>query len=46
MEENGDRQITAIVIGCGNRGVNYSNFGRDFPYRLKIVAVVEPLKHR
>lgn len=46
MEENDDTQITAIVIGCGNRGVNYSHFGLDFPNRLKIVAVVEPLKHR
>ncbi len=41
-----DRLVTAIVIGCGNRGENYSNFGRDFPERLKIIAVVEPLKHR
>jgi len=46
MGNEEDRLVTAIVIGCGNRGENYSNFGRDFPERLKIVAVVEPLKHR
>ena len=46
MGNEEDRLVTAIVIGCGNRGENYSNFGRDFPKRLKIVAVVEPLKHR
>jgi len=41
-----ERLVTAIVIGCGSRGENYSNFALDFKHRLKIVAVAEPLAHR
>ena len=36
------RQVKAILIGAGNRGVVYSNYALDFPDRLKIVAVAEP----
>eukprot|EP00088_Acartia_fossae_P043213 TRINITY_DN454_c0_g1_i5.p1 TRINITY_DN454_c0_g1~~TRINITY_DN454_c0_g1_i5.p1 ORF type:complete len:450 (-),score=70.47 TRINITY_DN454_c0_g1_i5:121-1470(-) len=45
-QKSGDRQVSAVVIGCGNRGENYSNFGRDFPDRLKIIAVADPKIHR
>ena len=40
------RCVTAIVIGCGNRGQAYSSFALEFPRRLKIVGVVDPLEHR
>lgn len=40
------RQVTAVVVGGGNRGVNYSAFALDFPSRLKIVAAAEPKPHR
>ena len=40
------RQVTALVIGCGNRGQAYSSYALDLPGRLKIVAVADPLKHR
>ena len=40
------RQITAIVIGCGNRGQAYSSYALDFPAHLKIVGVADPLQHR
>lgn len=30
------RQVTAVVVGCGNRGQNYANFAVDFPSRLKV----------
>ena len=40
------RQVTAIVIGCGNRGQTYSNFAKELPTWLKIVAVADPLSHR
>lgn len=41
-----ERQVTAIVIGAGLRGQNYSTFSLDFPSRLKIVGVAEPIKIR
>ena len=37
------RTVTAVVVGCGNRGQNYAAFALDFPSRLKIVAVAEPV---
>ena len=36
-------QVTAVVVGCGNRGQNYAAFALDFPSRLKIVGVAEPV---
>ena len=30
------RQVTAVVVGCGNRGQNYANFAVDFPSRMKV----------
>ena len=38
--------MTAIVIGCGQRGQNYAAFAQDFPSRLTIVGVAEPVIHR
>ena len=40
------RCVTAVVIGAGQRGQNYSAFALDFPSRMKIVAVAEKLAHR
>ena len=40
------RQVTALVIGCGNRAQAYSGYALDLPGRLKIVGVADPLKHR
>ena len=40
------RQVSAIVIGCGNRGQTYSNFAKELPTWLKIVGVADPLSHR
>ena len=40
------RQVSAIVIGCGQRGTNYSMLAQEMPTWLKIVAVADPLKHR
>jgi predicted dehydrogenase len=41
-----DRTVTAIVLGCGQRGKNYSKFSQDLPGWLKIVGLADPLKHR
>jgi threonine dehydrogenase-like Zn-dependent dehydrogenase len=43
---NPRRCVTAIVIGCGNRGQAYSSYALEFPRRLKIVGVVDPVEHR
>lgn len=40
------RRVTAVVIGAGQRGSNYAYFAKDFPSRMKVVAVAEPIKHR
>ena len=46
MTDKPKRQITAIVIGCGNRGKNYSQFSVELPNWLKIVGAADPLTHR
>ena len=38
--------ITAVVLGGGSRGVNYSNYSLLKPEELKIVAVAEPREDR
>ncbi len=38
--------ITAVVLGAGSRGVNYSDYALKWPEELKIVAVAEPRKDR
>ena len=40
------RQVTAVVVGCGERGQNYAAFALDFPSRLKIVGLAEPVSQR
>jgi len=35
-------QVTAVVIGAGNRGTAYANFAIEKPQRLRIVGVAEP----
>jgi predicted dehydrogenase len=36
------RRVTAVIVGAGSRGENYSEFALDFPSRMEIVAVAEP----
>ena len=31
--------LTAIVIGAGNRGDNYSEFSLDYPERLQVLLI-------
>lgn len=38
--------ITAVVLGGGSRGVNYSNYSLLKPEELKIVAIAEPREDR
>ena len=46
IEGKPKRLVTAIVIGCGQRGQNYSQFSLELPNWLKLVAVADPLQHR
>lgn len=34
--------VTLAVIGCGQRGKNYSQYSLDFPEQCKVVAIAEP----
>ncbi len=38
--------ITAVVLGAGSRGTNYSDYSLKWPQELKIVAVAEPREDR
>ena len=40
------RPITAVVLGAGSRGENYSGYGKLHPGELQIVAVAEPREGR
>ena len=46
MEIETRRKVTAIVIGCGQRGTGYSNYSKQFPDLLQIVGVADPKKNR
>lgn len=36
------KEVTAIVIGAGNRGSNYAEYGSSGPHPFKVVGVAEP----
>lgn len=36
------KKVTAILLGAGARGRVYSNYAREFPDELEIIAVAEP----
>ncbi|XP_023931025.1 uncharacterized protein LOC106162818 isoform X1 [Lingula anatina] len=36
------KQVTAVIVGAGNRGQNYAEFADEFPEKLKVVGVAEP----
>lgn len=37
------KQITAVLIGAGNRGRTYTDYARRNPDKLKIIGVAEPV---
>lgn len=37
-----ERQVTAIILGCGNRGQNYAVYAKHFPERFRLVALADP----
>lgn len=40
--ENQYRQISAIILGGGNRGQNYAQYSKHFPERFRLVAIADP----
>ncbi len=40
------RQLTAVVIGAGNRGETYTDIMANMPKKFKLVAVAEPIESR
>lgn len=46
LEPTTSKQITAIIIGAGNRGRVYSRFSTRFPQHMKVVGVSDILESR
>ena len=44
--EADQRQITVIIVGAGMRGQIYAKYAVDFPSRMKVVGVAEPIRYR
>ncbi|CAF4575435.1 unnamed protein product, partial [Rotaria magnacalcarata] len=42
MEANENRQITGIIVGCGNRGQNYAEYARYLPKSFRLIAIADP----
>lgn len=40
------KQVTAVIVGAGHRGLCYAGYALSHPDELKIVAVVDPAEHR
>ncbi len=34
--------VTAVIIGCGHRGVGYGRYSLTHPDELKVVAIADP----
>ncbi|CAF1320151.1 unnamed protein product [Adineta steineri] len=39
--DNKYRQITGIIIGCGNRGQIYAQYAQHFPERFRLIAIAD-----
>ena len=46
LEPSTEKQVTAIVIGAGNRGRLYAQYAKKYPKHLKIVGVSDILESR
>ena len=44
--ETDQRKITVLIVGAGMRGQIYATYARDFPRRMQVVGVAEPIRHR
>ena len=41
-----DKQITAVLVGAGNRANVYASVSFTFPEKLKVVGIVDPNPER
>ena len=46
LKPSTNKQVTAIVIGAGDRGGTYARYAKRFPEHLKIVGVSDIQEHR
>lgn len=46
LEPTTSKQVTAIIIGAGNRGRTYASFASRFPKHMKVVGVSDILESR
>ena len=46
LEPSTDKQVTAVVIGAGNRGRLYAQYAKKYPKHFKIVGVSDILESR
>ena len=46
VQEPEHRQISVLIVGAGMRGQIYASYASDFPQRMKVVGVAEPIMHR
>ena len=44
--EDEHRQISVLIVGAGMRGQTYTTYSKDFPNRMKVVGVAEPVFQR
>ncbi len=44
--DTGGKQVTAIIVGAGNRGRIYAAYASRYPDSFKIVGVAEPIEGR
>ena len=40
------KKLRVILIGCGDRGMRYTNLMKDLPEKYEVVAIAEPLENR
>ena len=41
-----DKQITAVLVGAGHRGMGYAEYAKQNPQKFQVVGVVDPDKAR
>ncbi len=40
------KKLKAIIIGCGQRGITYSNIMKKSSDKFEVVAIAEPIPER
>lgn len=40
------KKLKVVLIGCGDRGMRYTNLMKEIPEKYEVVAIAEPLENR